>query len=275
MAAALEAVGSSAVYLEYPGVDHYVQRRLFEQPDLFMPWLFAQKRGQAASAPDHSGLYEFSKDLYFNFNSMPANWTLDSYTAQNAQLNASLAASEVKFADYGKTDVPMNNVLITSFITVKSDSGGGGPVFYYKDTKNAYHARLTGSNKVELLAATGVSFSPVASASADIKKDKIACLKVELVDSIIKVYVDNVLKITHDAGSCATTESKIGFRWYGGSGSIDDLVVAVKESVASAGLRLNDLADRQVLQRNPKTEDGIAHLSASANETAQNVQNHS
>jgi poly(3-hydroxybutyrate) depolymerase len=86
MADALKTAGSSAVYLEYPGVDHYVQRRLFEQPGLYIPWLFAQKKGQAATTPDHSGLYEFNKDLYFNFNATPSNWTLFSYTLSNSQL---------------------------------------------------------------------------------------------------------------------------------------------------------------------------------------------
>lgn len=63
MVAALQAAGSNVTYLEYEGDDHYIQRRLFEQTDIWMPWLFAQKKGAENTAPDLGDIFKTSKNI--------------------------------------------------------------------------------------------------------------------------------------------------------------------------------------------------------------------
>lgn len=254
MVAALKEVGSKVTYLEYRGTDHYIQRRIFEQPDIWMPWLFAQAKGESEVAPDHSNIYKVTPDGLYMFNNAAdlSDWTF------TGTANVSGSQLEVKAASGGNTlgivnDVSMTDGMVSAFITIGSGfTGGGGLVFRYQDANNYGHVRFSNG---------GLELLEMIDGKADVKLTsdykwtvgRIADLKAELMGNRVVVSVDNdVVFDTTLKNETLWNGGAVGLRYYSGSMKVDDFVYA-----KPSGGRITpiDFADRQIVQRDPDTKN--------------------
>lgn len=256
MVAALQAAGSSVTYLEYEGDDHYIQRRLFEQPDIWMQWLFAQKKGTENTAPDFSEIFRTSKEYTFNFNSspLPSSW---SFTGTNKIEGSQLVmTSPSGGAALGTLNTTSDKTdgMISAFITINSGfTGGGGLVFRYQDANNYAHVRFVEGGLELLEMIDGKAASKLVS---DYKwtPGRIACLKVVLKGNRVTVTVDNdpvfntVLK-----NQKLCKNGAAGLRYYNGTMKVDDFIFA--EPGGNGWISPQDFDDRQVIQRNAGTKD--------------------
>lgn len=256
MVAALKEVGSCVTYFEYKEMDHYVQRRLFEQPELWIPWLFSQERGGESTPPDLSGIYWASPQNTFLFNggTLPEEW---SWTGNNRLDGSSLVMST---ADAGTATGILNTTsgktdgMISAFITIHSGfTGGGGLVFRYRDERNYGHVRFV-SGGLELLEMVDGTSAVRTTADYDWVEGRIACLRVVLEADRIQVTVDgDVVFDTTLKSDALQGAGAAGLRYYNGQMKVDDFLFSERDSDS---LSLEDFADRQVIQRDPETQSG-------------------
>ncbi|MDR1209721.1 MAG: Ig-like domain-containing protein, partial [Clostridiales bacterium] len=290
MAAALETAGGHYTYLEYPDVDHYVNRRLFEQPEPFLDWMFAQGKGQAATPFDKSALYQFDRNYYFNFNSGSAGWNLaagTAFTVSGEQLKAPTANGSTSLYLIGDgtpdADVPLDGALFSCYMTYSTLNTvyGGGPMFNYVDSSHYWFVRIAqqsgGGISVDLYQVNGSASQKATNTAIASPGGRIACLAVAIDGKNVKVYVDNQLAIDYPADAPFPATGKAGIRWFTSSGTntalIDDFIVAKKDKAAIGELTLSDKADYQVIQRDPAAKSArVEFLAPAAEENAAKVQ---
>ena len=265
MTAALELAGSTVTYLEYEGDDHYIQRRLFEQPDIWMPWLFAQEKGRTATPPDLDEIYQKDKEHTFNFNSgsLPSSWD---WTGDNRLGNSQLTmTAPAGGAAMGilKTTQNETDGMISAFITIDSASaGGGGLVLRYQDEQNYGHVRFV-QDGLEWLEMVDGKAAVRLTAPYAWTPGRITCLKAVLKGNRVTVSVDNdpvfntTIKSTVLCGSGAA-----GLRYYNGSMRVDDFIFG--RLPARDRITLQDFADRQVMQRHVDTRSQRAVFTGNA-----------
>lgn len=263
MVAALKEAGSCVTYLEYEGVDHYVQRRLFEQPELWIPWLFAQEKGGESTSPDLDGIYKASSQNTFLFNggTLPAEWT---WTGNNKLEGGSLVMSTVgagtAMGILNTTSGKMDG-MISAFITIDSGfTGGGGLVFRYQDEQNYGHVRFV-SGGLELLEMVDGTPAVQTKVDYDWKEGRIACLRIVLEADRVQVTVDgDVVFDTTIQSDVLQGTGAAGLRYYNGQMKVDDFLFSER---SGNSLSLKDFADRQVIQRDPETQSGQVTFSGS------------
>lgn len=256
MVAALKEAGSSVTYLEYDGDDHYIQRRIFEQPEMWIPWLFAQRKGDSVSQPDLDDLYQKDKDHTFNFNgnSLPQSWT---WTGNNklggSQLTMTAGAGEAAMGILDTT-ADESDGMISAFITINPGfTGGGGLLFRYQDGQNYGHVRFV-QGGLELLEMVEGKAAVKLEAPYEWVPGRIACLKVILKGNRVAVTVDNISVFdTTLKSEVLCGKGAAGLRYFNGSMKVDDFIFA-KQS-ARPQLSLQDFDDRQIIQRNPETKN--------------------
>lgn len=255
MVAALKDEGSTVTYLEYDGDDHYIQRRIFEQPDMWIPWLFAQKKGGTATQPNLNALYQKDKAHTFNFNgnSLPPSWT---WTGGNKLDGSQLTMTAAGEAAMGilETTTDETDGMVSAFITINEGfTGGGGLLFRYQDSQNYGHVRFV-QGGLELLEMIEGKTAVKLVSSYEWVPGRITCLKIVLKGSHVTVAVDNdrvfdtALK---SEGLCRSGAA--GLRYFNGSMKVDDFIFAKQN--AQPQLSLQDFDDRQIIQRRTETQN--------------------
>lgn len=255
MAAALKQAGSTVTYLEYEGDDHYIQRRLFEQPEIWMPWLFAQERGMAATQPNLDAVYQKDKEYTFNFNSgtLPSSWNWTGNNClENSQLTMTAPAGGTAMGIL-KTTQNETDGMISAFITIDSEAaGGGGLVFRYQDEQNYGHVRFV-QKGLELLEMVDGKVVVQLTEPYTWVPGRIACLKAVLKGNRVTVTVDNdPVFDTTIISPVLCGSGAAGLRYYNGRMKVDDFIFG-KPPVRNH-IILQDFADRQVIQRNADTK---------------------
>ncbi len=248
MVAALKEAGSAVTYLEYEDTDHYIQRRVFEQPALWMDWLFAQKKGQAEVNNTMTGVYPVGKaDLQmFNSGGDTAGW---SYTGTFG----AGGSGELKSASGSNAIATLKNKqladgMVSGHVTIaENGAGGGGLVFRHQDDNNYVHLRLV-SGGVELLEMVNGAVAKKHTATYAWTPGRIALLKAELIGNRVVASVDNIilLDVTLQTAAFGKTGG-VGLRVYNGSMKVDDFVAAAAPVVSE--LTVEEPADRAVIQR--------------------------
>lgn len=265
MVAALRQAGSRVTYLEYEDADHYIQRRLFEQPDIWLPWLFAQSKGQPETAPDFEDIYKVTANntFMFNGNSLPDEWTWTGANLVGGGQLTMTASGGTAAMGILNTTANETDGMVSAFITIDSGfTGGGGLVFRYQDSQNYGHVRLV-SNGLELLEMIDGQAAVKTAVDYDWVPGRIACLKVALQGNRVTVSVDNDRVLDTSLKSEALHGcGAVGLRYYNGSMKVDDFVFARPGSTGR--ISPVDFADRQVIQRNPDTTAQTVSFTGSA-----------
>jgi|GEM_PF-735475 len=270
MVDALQAAGSTTItYLEYPGDDHYVQRRLFEQPELYLDWLFRQKKGKSTTAPDVSGLY--MPKLTLNLNSA-AQLDRLAVTGGTAAIGGEVltitpeSASASVLALVKDTETFTDGALTAHFtMNALTGSGGAGLVLRAQDANNYVHLRFTATG-LNLLEIVGGKTARNITVPYTLNGNRITCMKAEVQGSALKVWIDNVpLYDTTIQAPVLQTKGMVGVRSYAVPAKVDDLIWATRSGPV---LTLSSMADRQVYQRDVKTKTGAVTLTGIASDVA-------
>lgn len=268
MVDALQAAGSTSVtYLEYPGDDHYVQRRLFEQPELYLGWLFTQEKGKAPTAPDVSAIYLPKLTLNLNSTAQLDRLTVTGGTAaiSGEQLTITPAGADTSVLALVKDTGIFTDGLLTAHFTMEAltGSGGAGLVLRAQDDQNYVHLRFTKTG-LNLLEMVGGSAQRNITVPYTLTGNRITCMKAELRGSALKVWVDNVLLYdTVIQAPILQTKGMVGVRSYGVPAKVDDLIWAAR---SGPSITLSSMVDRQVYQRDVKTKTGSVTLAGTASD---------
>lgn len=270
MVAALQATGSTSVtYLEYPGDDHYVQRRLFEQPEMYLGWLFAQKKGKAPTAPDISGIYLPKLTLNLNGTAQLDRLTVTGGTAAigGEALTITPESASTSVLALVKDTGAFTDGLLTAHFTMEAltGPGGAGLVLRAQDANNYIHLRFTktGLNLLEMVGGTAQRNVTV---PYILTGNRITCMKAEVRGSALKVWIDNALLYDTTIQTHALqTKGMVGVRSYSVSAKVDDLIWATHSGPA---ITLSSMADRQVYQRDIKTGTASVTLAGTVSDAA-------
>lgn len=266
MVDALQAAGSTTVtYLEYPGDDHYIQRRLFEQPELYLDWLFRQEKGNAASAPDVSGLYMPKLTLNLNSAAQLDRLAVTGGTAAigGEALTITPESASASVLALVKDTETFTDGMLTAHFTMDTltGSGGAGLVLRAQDANNYVHLRFTATG-LNLLEFVGGKTARSITVPYTLTGNRITCMKAEVRGSSIKVWIDNVpLYDTTIQAPALQTKGMVGVRSYAVPAKVDDLIWATHSGPV---LTLTSMADRQVYQRDVKTKTGSVTLTGTA-----------
>ncbi|HWS42023.1 MAG TPA: Ig-like domain-containing protein [Pseudoflavonifractor sp.] len=270
MVAALQAAGSASVtYLEYPGDDHYVQRRLFEQPELYLGWLFSQEKGTAPTAPDVSAIYLPKLTLNLNSAAQLDRLTVTGGTAAigGEQLTLTPADTNVSVLALVKDTGAFTDGLLTAHFTMEAltGSGGAGLVLRAQNDQSYVHLRFTKTG-LNLLEMVGGSAQRSITVPYTLTGNRITCMKAELRGNALKVWVDNVLLYdTAIQAPILQTKGTVGVRSYGVPAKVDDLIWATR---SGPSITFSSMVDRQVYQRDVKTGTASVTLAGTVSDTA-------
>ena len=264
-----KAGGKLVTYLEYEGDDHYVQRRLFEQPGLWMEWLFAQEKGVTAQAPDVSSCFMPETTLNLNSSGQLDQLTVTGGTAaiNGAQLVLTPAASNASVLALVKGTEAFADGVLTAHITMEelTASGGGGLVLRAQSDDTYIHIRFTkeGLNLLEMVDGKVKQDNTVECPRVG---DRIALMTAQVQGSHIKVWVDNVLRFdTEIQTDELKTSGAVGVRTYALPARVDDIIWSV---YSGPSVTLTSMADRQVYQRDVATGTGTLDLTGRTSEAA-------
>lgn len=267
MTAALKAAGSTSVtYLEYEGDDHYVQRRLFEQPELYLDWLFSQEKGKTPAAPDVSGLYMPRLTLNLNGAEQLDRLTVTGGTAkvEGGQMTLTPADGGSSALALAKGTEGFRDGVLTAHFTMDAltGSGGAGLVLRARDGGNYIHIRFT-KNGLELLEMVNGKAARSNTVPYTLTAGRITCMKAEVRGSVLSVWVDNKLLFDRAAIQAAALQESgaVGVRSYGVPVRTDDIIWSTR---GGAYIALTSMADRQVYQRDAETGTGAVALTGTA-----------
>ena len=261
MVKAVEAAGNTNVtYLEYEGNDHYVQRRLFEQPELYLDWLFAQEKGKTATKADVSNCYMPVKA--YNMNHLTAEDIAKTFIVTGGQATTGdaggdrLQLSNAALVLAKDTKDLTDGQLTAHFIRNAATNSAPGLVFRAQDERNFVHIRFTNTG-VQYFESVDGKWAISSEKLSDYapKDGRLTCMKVILNGKHIAVYADNVLLAERDITTeKLQTSGMIGVRTFNAA-QVDDLIWAEKkEDTSVPSIRLTAPAERQVIQRNLDTK---------------------
>lgn len=266
MVAAVEAAGSTSItYLEYEDDDHYVQRRLFEQPELYLDWLFNQKKGAPATAPDVSDHYMPELTLNWNKSAQLEKLTVTGGTAtiSGEQLILTPANETASAIALVKDTGAFADGMLTAHFTMEAitGSGGAGLILRAQDDKSYVHLRFTKTG-LNLLEMVNGEVKRNVTTPYTLTGNRIACMRAELRGSALKVWVDNVqLYSTTIQAPALQTKGAVGLRSYAVPAKVDDLIWSKADGIAIA---MDGMVDRQVYQRNTETLSAVVSLRGTA-----------
>ena len=261
MVAAVKDAGSTSIaYLEYAEDDHYVQRRVFEQPELWLDWLFAQSKDKATSADDTSDCYfpvvtVNALDAEQKNNFTVSGGTLAATSGGEGKLTLTPASGNSSILALWNKDKKLADGQLTVHLTMEAlnGSGGAGLVFRAQDANNYIHVRFT-KDGVQYLEFVGGTSKNTVMKPYTLTGNRITCMKAVLKGKYVKIYVDNVLLIERDIQTTALQKSgMIGLRSYAVPATADDLIWAEKDASAPS-ICLTSPAERQVIQRDLRTK---------------------
>ena len=261
MVKAVKDAGSKSItYLEYAEDDHYVQRRVFEQPELWLDWLFAQSKDKATSADDTSDCYfpvvtVNALDAEQKNNFTVSGGTLAATSGGEGKLTLTPASGNSSILALWNKDKKLADGQLTVHLTMEAlnGSGGAGLVFRAQDANNYIHVRFT-KDGVQYLEFVGGTSKNTVMKPYTLTGNRITCMKAVLEGKHVKIYVDNVLLIERDIQTTALQKSgMIGLRSYAVPATADDLIWAEKDASAPS-ICLTSPAERQVIQRDLRTK---------------------
>ena len=261
MVAAVKDAGSKSItYLEYAEDDHYVQRRVFEQPELWLDWLFAQSKDKATSAEDTSDCYfpvvtVNALDAEQKNNFTVSGGMLAATSGGGGKLTLTPASGNSSILALWNKDKKLADGQLTVHLTMEAlnGSGGAGLVFRAQDANNYIHVRFT-KDGVQYLEFVGGTSKNTVMKPYTLTGNRITCMKAVLEGKHVEIYVDNVLLIERDIQTTALQKSgMIGLRSYAVPATADDLIWAEKDASAPS-ICLTSPAERQVIQRDLRTK---------------------
>lgn len=267
MTEALRKAGSNSVtYLEYPGDDHYIQRRIFEQPELYLNWLFRQEKGSEPHAADISGCY--FPELTLNMNQTGQQERLNVVSGTTSISNEKLTLKPANASSTALALVKDTGDFADGMLTVHVENGsinGGGLVLRAQDDKTYLHVRFNnaGGNNLEIMEMVNGASISKRTAPHRVTDSRISCLRVELQGSQVRAWVNNRLILSYTIQSEALkTSGAVGLRAYGTDLTVDDLIWSVRQGGST--ITLTSMADRQVYQRDAAAGVGRVPLTGRA-----------
>ena len=267
MVAAVKAAGNSTVtYLEYEGDDHYIQRRIFEQPELYLDWMFSQSKDQSATANDVSDCRMPALTLNMNSSAQLQQLTVTGGTASISGEQLVLTPTSNKTTILALVNDTQN--FTDGMLTVHVNGGAPnavGLVLRAQDAKNYIHVRYNQiDSTIDVLEFVGGSVSKSANQTYTNTDTRISCLRVDVSGTQLTVYANNIKIMDYTIQTAALqTAGSIGLRSYGTTATVDDLIWAGEMQV-EAGITITSLADRQVIQRNVTSQNAQVKIAGTA-----------
>lgn len=148
MVEAVKNAGSRSVtYIEYEGDDHYIQRRLFEQPELYIDWLFAQEKGKPPIAPDVSRCYMPRLTMNMNSKVQLDKLTMNGGTAviNEEQMKIIPSANNTSVLALINNTEKLEDGVLSAHFTIEAlkGTGGAGLVLRAQNNNTYIHVRFT------------------------------------------------------------------------------------------------------------------------------------
>ena len=232
MVDALKAVGSDVTYIEFPGGDHYVQRRVFEQPDRLYAWLFAQSKDgprNAVNTPFPTYTTAFWDD--FSTSASMNSWTASGTARVSGATLAFGSAEDTSLLYTG--DGSFGDGVVSAYIKQTSTTGGGGLVLRMQDAKNLINIRFTSGTNVEVLEYSNGSAAQSPKFPFVWNTSTLYLMKAVIKGDTLNVYIDNIPVVKDYKIKTAALKStgKVGLRTYKCPLSVDDFRAFTQDEV--------------------------------------------
>lgn len=234
MVNALRSAGSDVLYYEFANNDHYVQRRMFENPSLWLNYLLSQTKGSPLSTKAPYNEYslmtvnQFASAIPDTYKSnQSSSWSIS--TAGEGMLMGA-AASNTSAVIYDSSTSDMSDYTASAYIKIPSGTNAGaGIVARYVDDSTLLTVRFTidKTPNLQLVELQSGASSIIKNYPFEWNYDTLYNLKVEVKGSTLNAYVDNIPVITNYSINRQTLRTKgaAGLRVYSGTMYADDFAV--------------------------------------------------
>lgn len=239
---ALNKCGGNVRYFEFDGCDHYVQRRMFENPSLWLNNLFSQTKSDIPlPSKDTYNEYnlvsceQFGTTIPERYISNPSSaWSISS-AGEGMLMGTSGKDSGAIIYDPDTAD--MSDYTVSSYIkTTDNSDGGAGIVVRYKNDTTLITVRFVGGSEKRLQVVELQSGANTITSDYPFEwsYNTLYNLKVEVEGDKLNAYVDNIPVITdyNIYRSTLKGTGAAGLRVYNGTMYADDFSVYTKSPVS-------------------------------------------
>lgn len=242
MVNALKECGGNVKYLEFDSCDHYVQRRMFENPSLWLNDLFSKTKSDtpiSQKAPYRE--YELVSCEQFG-DGIPERYSTNqssawSFSQTGEGMLMGTSGKDSGAVIYDSSTLNMSDYTVSAYIkTADKSDGGAGIVVRYKNDSTLITVRFVGgsSTRLQVVELQSGANNVTKDYPFDWSYNTLYNLKVEVKGGSLSAYVDNVPVITDYSiyRSSLKDTGAAGLRVYNGTVYADDLAIYTEEAVS-------------------------------------------
>ncbi len=242
MVNALKECGGNVKYLEFDSCDHYVQRRMFENPSLWLNDLFSKTKSDtpiSQKAPYRE--YELVSCEQFG-DRIPERYSTNqssawSFSQTGEGMLMGTSGKDSGAVIYDSSTLNMSDYTVSAYIkTADKSDGGAGIVVRYKNDSTLITVRFVGgsSTRLQVVELQSGANNVTKDYPFDWSYNTLYNLKVEVKGGTLSAYVDNVPVITDYSiyRSSLKDTGAAGLRVYNGTVYADDLAIYTEKAVS-------------------------------------------